>query len=365
VSEPGRNDPCWCGSGKKFKKCHLGRSEEPKPSFGEVDHAMRRVWDKRECLHPLAARGACGKIIDAHTVQRSGALRALVDASNKVRSFYPIRPGRDGDFQPRIVGWRQASTFTGFCSVHDAVFGPVEHVPFAGTPEQCFLLSYRAVSHELYQKRGSERTNPLALEMIERGIPMERQKEIRALMEVMQAGVQQGREDAEKAKKLMDAHLLSGDFRPWRFWVVDFSGPLSVTTSGGVSPNVDLDGKELQRLHDLKADTQWMTVNIVPSDTGGSVVIGFLADDPAPTKFVESLDALDDERLVQVLPQFVFAFIENTYFSAAWWESLTDEQKRIIKEHAVNPNAYYDTPQYAHMTLVPWKVTGRRYVRAA
>jgi uncharacterized protein YecA (UPF0149 family) len=20
--EIGRNDPCWCGSGKKFKKCH-------------------------------------------------------------------------------------------------------------------------------------------------------------------------------------------------------------------------------------------------------------------------------------------------------------------------------------------------------
>jgi SEC-C motif len=23
----GRNDPCWCGSGKKYKKCHLGREE--------------------------------------------------------------------------------------------------------------------------------------------------------------------------------------------------------------------------------------------------------------------------------------------------------------------------------------------------
>lgn len=22
---PGRNDPCWCGSGRKYKKCHLGR----------------------------------------------------------------------------------------------------------------------------------------------------------------------------------------------------------------------------------------------------------------------------------------------------------------------------------------------------
>ncbi len=23
--EPGRNDPCWCGSGRKYKKCHIGR----------------------------------------------------------------------------------------------------------------------------------------------------------------------------------------------------------------------------------------------------------------------------------------------------------------------------------------------------
>jgi len=21
-NEPGRNDPCWCGSGKKYKRCH-------------------------------------------------------------------------------------------------------------------------------------------------------------------------------------------------------------------------------------------------------------------------------------------------------------------------------------------------------
>mgnify|MGYP001262499015 CR=1 FL=1 len=27
----GRNDPCWCGSGKKYKKCHIG---EPPPSSG-------------------------------------------------------------------------------------------------------------------------------------------------------------------------------------------------------------------------------------------------------------------------------------------------------------------------------------------
>lgn len=24
AERPGRNDPCWCGSGNKYKKCHLG-----------------------------------------------------------------------------------------------------------------------------------------------------------------------------------------------------------------------------------------------------------------------------------------------------------------------------------------------------
>ena len=25
--KPGRNEPCWCGSGKKYKKCHLSDEE--------------------------------------------------------------------------------------------------------------------------------------------------------------------------------------------------------------------------------------------------------------------------------------------------------------------------------------------------
>ncbi|WP_171842287.1 SEC-C metal-binding domain-containing protein, partial [Vibrio parahaemolyticus] len=29
----GRNEPCWCGSGKKYKKCHLSRHQEEKYSL--------------------------------------------------------------------------------------------------------------------------------------------------------------------------------------------------------------------------------------------------------------------------------------------------------------------------------------------
>lgn len=26
--KPGRNDACWCGSGRKYKKCHLQEDEK-------------------------------------------------------------------------------------------------------------------------------------------------------------------------------------------------------------------------------------------------------------------------------------------------------------------------------------------------
>jgi uncharacterized protein YecA (UPF0149 family) len=28
TARPGRNELCWCGSGKKYKKCHLPQDEE-------------------------------------------------------------------------------------------------------------------------------------------------------------------------------------------------------------------------------------------------------------------------------------------------------------------------------------------------
>ncbi len=30
---PGRNDRCWCGSGKKYKLCHLREDEKKQKSY--------------------------------------------------------------------------------------------------------------------------------------------------------------------------------------------------------------------------------------------------------------------------------------------------------------------------------------------
>lgn len=52
VVELGRNDPCWCGSGKKYKKCHLAKDE----------------YDQREARYAaLTAKNAKGRSGDGIT----------------------------------------------------------------------------------------------------------------------------------------------------------------------------------------------------------------------------------------------------------------------------------------------------------
>ncbi len=39
----GRNDPCPCGSGKKYKKCCMGKDKEQKKEFLEKVESMNRI----------------------------------------------------------------------------------------------------------------------------------------------------------------------------------------------------------------------------------------------------------------------------------------------------------------------------------
>jgi len=57
---PGRNDPCPCGSGKKFKRCCLPvRQTQPRPQSADLTEAERReaaLRPVREFARGLAQR---------------------------------------------------------------------------------------------------------------------------------------------------------------------------------------------------------------------------------------------------------------------------------------------------------------------
>jgi methionyl aminopeptidase len=71
---PGRNDPCWCGSGKKYKKCHLGRDRVAK---GPVPAAAPRAGIALKTAEEIEG------------IRRAGQLtKSLLDGLDEI-----VRPG--------------------------------------------------------------------------------------------------------------------------------------------------------------------------------------------------------------------------------------------------------------------------------
>jgi SEC-C motif len=64
--EPGRNDPCWCGSGRKYKQCHLG-------TVAVAPLAERAAWLYRKAVGYLERRGgATTELLDLHAATLAG-----------------------------------------------------------------------------------------------------------------------------------------------------------------------------------------------------------------------------------------------------------------------------------------------------
>lgn len=354
----GRNDPCWCGSGRKYKKCHLGRANEPKLPSAALQHMIQQEFGVKECLHPLASPTTCGKVIAAHTIQRAGAIRSLADATNHVRTFYPLRLDDEGMPILHKRGVHRASTFAGFCERHDGeTFAAIERMPFIGTAEQCFLIAYRALCHELYQKAASLRSQPVLRDFGDKGEPVDEQRRRQHRFAVIHAGVQHGLQDAHNKKFLMDQHLLSGDFTDWRRFIIRFKGDICVASTGAPTPTYDLVGKELQVLHDPNIAIQHLFYGVVPIQDGGAVVFSWLSVDRACSRFISSLEKLPKKLLPSILIQFMFAHVENTFFSEAWWSSLNDVQRTHVKQLAMMANPYYEEIECLSDALVPWRIT--------
>ena len=124
------NEPCWCGSGKKWKKCHRDRERQEPIPIGKLIAEQRAEMLRGYCLHPQASANNCsGKIIRAHTVQRKGGLIAIAEDGHVISPKHGMEDifRNDGKLVPRALGVREASTFAGFCSTHDdQLFSPIE-----------------------------------------------------------------------------------------------------------------------------------------------------------------------------------------------------------------------------------------------
>lgn len=348
---------CWCGSGKKYKKCHKLRSEEKPYALGRILNHQRKIfWRKRGCMHPSASSDTCrGKIIDAHTIQRKGPLEAIVDTSGHVLQFQASHEHSAIEVKP--ISWRKASVFPGFCSFHDSsLFSPIEISSFTGDHAQCVLHAFRNVCNEYYRKQALIESLEFQRGVIDRGLGIDHQ--ISAQLSISKNIEMQKKslEENGKYRDILEQEIRRNNFDNFESAFYFFNGTLDFVSSSFLHCEYDFLGNKLADMWDITKDAQMLSHTIVDSEVGGAIIFVWLKGDLDPERVVKSFNDLPNDEKGDIFVQYCLVNCENTFFSHKWWDALDKEQQLMLQRYA--SATYYNGGAYSANTkrLVDWVI---------
>lgn len=362
-----RNQRCFCGSGQKYKNCHELRERENPLERSEIFDAFRKSFSKKVCLHPDASSTTCSsKIINAHTVQRAGVLSRIAHDGHvywfdsDVASIFK----NNGTPPVESIGINRASTFTGFCARHDnELFRPLDDHTFSGSSEQCFLLAYRTLCHELYLKRSQIDALEFQKEF-DRGADLDRQFHVRSTTFLQQTGALIGSRDFEEHKRLFDLDLRSGDFSNMRSAIIWLHDVPDMVCSGPVLLAYDFYGRPLQAELGIEERADFLSLSILTTATGGAAVFSWREDSgESAAKLVRSLLELPGRAVANAIVRLAFTSMGNLFMSMSWWDQLPGEVKEALKRRLVDSAhpAFETMPDVLlddGLRPVTWRVAG-------
>lgn len=339
----GRNHLCWCGSGKRYKRCHLNRhEEEPTPKW-EAEKCFRDAYSDKYCSCPDSMKHECsGGIIKAHTVSKSSSLKQIARNGHVygfILTLYNISKN-NGVVPLELMGIKKASTFTGFCSLHDKkLFSKIEDIEFTATSEQIFLIGYRSLSREHFTKMAQNEFQEI-YKKVDKGRPENEQHEIQTWAYYHSMGVSVGVRDMNIHKKKFDKVLNSGDYKNVRGFVIEFSDILPVLCSGARYPEIDFLGNKLQDLSDRNKTPDIICFSLFASEGHSYAVFTWLEySDRSCEMFIETLNRLSDKNIFSALVRFIFQSFENIFIEPVWWEHQSDTiRQKLIRRSASAAN---------------------------
>ena len=336
----GRNEPCWCGSGLKFKKCHLGREAADPVKPWQFGSDIRREFSVKLCSVPDGFKDKCsGPVVRAHTIPKSSSLKKISEEGH----VYGYNPSPEnftqfnGSLEPELIGINKASTFSGFCQFHDdAVFSPIEKGAFQGTGEQCFLLAYRAFCRDYYTKAAASRLGD-ARSKLDSGRNLFEQIDIQSHKTFFNVGIQAGLNDNIHHKKIFDSILEDKRYEDVRAIVFEFDGVMPVMSSGATNPDYDFDGNLIQDLMDLELTPDLLTLTSFHDGTKSYIVMAWASSSHSTChRTVRSLMSRPECDKADDLVQFIYRSFENVFMSPKWWISLEankrDELSKLMAE---------------------------------
>ena len=327
----GRNQPCWCGSGVKYKNCHLNRDSEKPVSRAEALQGFFSSFSAKECLCPDDWKSQCsGNIVRAHSLSRRNALRAVTEAGH-VFSFTPDwgQVFHKSQFVFKEKSAREASTFTGFCGYHDnTIFASLDRQDFDGSAELTVLSAYRTLCREIFVKTAHLRTTELAKTMDRGSLPVEQ-----LLLQEAVSGVASGVESAlfelKDIRAQFETALKTYDYSSFGYCNFYFRRAPDLVSAGGFNPSHTVSGAFLQDLGNLATYSQNVFLSVLPSADGFWASFLWPRGYELIDEFVKDVE--QSYATVGGIYAVALAHIENTFLRPTFWKGLSTAHKNRFK----------------------------------
>lgn len=334
-----RNVPCWCGSGKKYKKCHLDRSVQSKENPWDAVNANRQAFSKKKCCAQDVGLGPCdGGVIKAHTVSRGPNLAKI--AQNGHVLHYNVRIPKlnknGGKMSVEKIGIKDASVFLGFCGKHDReLFSCIENESFTGRPDQCLAVAYRTTSRELYGKDAVSHLRE-TLRGADKGLQPFEQLMLQKMLVDINTGNEAARRDLKTTHEALTTALVDDQPDVISSLVFEFAAPLPCMFAGAWSPFTDYFGQNLQDGYTDKLLEQ-VFFSSFAGTSSAMICISWRDIDGAPGKVIaEQINALPQDQQASACLQMVTKHVENVFFNPDWLQCLDDNSRLQLDKLATD-----------------------------
>ncbi len=113
MNKIGRNEPCFCGSGKKYKKCCLPAPQSPEGGtfiYTDLEDLSNQVWNLIKQKKFVEAEEICQRLLEQYPDQIDGLHRYadLFEAQDKKRKAAEYYR-KAADFAKHAEGFDQQS----------------------------------------------------------------------------------------------------------------------------------------------------------------------------------------------------------------------------------------------------------------
>jgi hypothetical protein len=263
----------------------------------------RAIIESKICWHPLASEATCDtdgtgkiKISAAHSIQNNGVLSQI--AEDGVVMGYVLDKAEFGGTESHK---NQASTFWGFCNIHDSIFQPIENFPYKGTDLQNFLFAYRGFVISAHKKK--------------------------EVSEWMDFG-EQSDNDIVEVKKIFDNAIVKEEYSTIKTEVFDLDKFYPIVVSSAFYLDFDFEGNPIEHSDERIED---IFITLLPLGNKTLFLLSYLEEDEhLYGNLGDQLRKRDS--LKSDITMLVAAHTENVYFNPIYYKTFIEKIEGELEE---------------------------------